>query len=99
MKNFTEKLFTFYHFSAVPDDIDSLMSSDLGHAPSHPLAPPTKRGLVFSERSVEVYQPPLLPSSTPHTLSHHFLTYNVVGVVRSHTDDSAAMIEVMNLIK
>lgn len=84
----------FFGYTAGPDDIDSLVAGDAGQPPSLLVAPPTVRGAVFSEKSVEVYQSPLLPSSTPHTLSHHFLTYNMVGVVYSHNDDNTAMIEV-----
>ena len=68
---------------------------DGGHAPSRPKAPPTVQGAVFNEKLLEVYQSPLLPSSTPHTLSHHFLTYNMVGVARSHSNDDTSMIEVL----
>ena len=78
--------------------MESLISGDVGPAPSRPLAPPTSiartAAAAFSEKFVEVYQSPLLPSSTPHTLPHHFLTYNMVGVVRSHNDDDTHMIEV-----
>lgn len=81
-------------FSVPPDDGDSLVSGDTGSAPSRQMAPPTSRG-VFNEKQLEVYQHPILPSSTPHTLTHHFLVYNMVGVVRSHSDDDTAMIEVI----
>ncbi|CAI8014341.1 WD repeat and HMG-box DNA-binding protein 1 [Geodia barretti] len=84
--------------AVAPDDVESLISGDVGPAPSRPLAPPTSiartAAAAFSEKFVEVYQSPLLPSSTPHTLPHHFLTYNMVGVVRSHNDDDTHMIEV-----
>lgn len=79
------------------DDKESLMSSEPGHAHSRPLAPPTSSRVMvptFSDKMIEVYQSPLLPSSTPHTLSHHFLLYNMVGVVRCHSDDDTPMIEV-----
>ena len=85
-------------WAVAPDDVESLISGDVGPAPSRPLAPPTSiartAAAAFSEKFVEVYQSPLLPSSTPHTLPHHFLTYNMVGVVRSHNDDDTHMIEV-----
>ena len=83
-----------YCYSVAPDDGESLISGDVGPAHSRSLAPPTSRAAVFNEKLVEVYQPPLRPSSTPHSLPHHFLTYNMVGVVRSHSDDDTPMIEV-----
>ena len=86
-------LFSDYYIVAA-DNGESLISGDPGPAPSRP--PLSSRGAAaaFSDKMVEVYQSPLLLSSTPHTLPHHFLTYNMVGVVRSHSDDDTPMIEV-----